>query len=116
MRSFFLAAVLASLPVSTVAQASPDFPTRPEQPRAVNPAQPLPGKRAGAGLKLLEPHLHVAKSDTKAPPRVALTFDACMGEADERILSVLLQERIAATIFVTARWLQKNPGAVATFL
>ncbi len=48
--------------------------------------------------------------------RVALTFDACMGQADERILSTLVRERIPATIFVTARWLKRNPAAVAVFL
>jgi len=66
--------------------------------------------------RLVEPHLHVARLGNAARPRVALTFDACMGQADERILSTLVRERIPATIFVTARWLRKNPQAVAVFL
>ncbi len=66
--------------------------------------------------KLVEPHLHVARSGNAGRPRVALTFDACMGQADERILSTLVRERIPATIFVTARWLKKNPQSVAIFL
>jgi peptidoglycan/xylan/chitin deacetylase (PgdA/CDA1 family) len=69
-----------------------------------------------AGPKLVEPHLHIARSNISGHARVALTFDACMGEADERILSTLVNERIPATIFVTARWLKRNPKAVAAFL
>ena len=33
---------------------------------------------------------------------MALTLDACMGKTDMRILTVLVAERIPATIFVTA--------------
>ncbi|QWW68770.1 polysaccharide deacetylase family protein [Rhizobium sp. WYJ-E13] len=82
-----------------------------EVPPAV-PAHPP----AAAGLKLVEPHLHIARSNIAGHARVALTFDACMGDADERILSTLVDERIPATIFVTARWLKRNPKAVAVFL
>ena len=71
---------------------------------------------AAAGPKLVEPHLHIARSNVSGRARIALTFDACMGEADERILSTLVSERIPATIFVTARWLKRNPKAVAVFL
>ena len=45
-------------------------------------------------------------------PHVALTFDACSGAVDERILQALIQNRIKATIFVTARWLKRNASAV----
>lgn len=65
--------------------------------------------------KLVEPHLHVARSGTPQP-RIALTFDACMGMADQRILSVLVEQKVPATIFVTARWLKRNPEALAVFL
>ncbi|MBD9371469.1 polysaccharide deacetylase family protein [Rhizobium sp. ARZ01] len=67
---------------------------------------------AAAGPRLVEPRLHVAKSHS-GPARVALTFDACMGKVDMRILDVLLREKIPATIFVTARWLKHNPRATA---
>ena len=67
-------------------------------------------------VKLVEPRLHLAKSEARARPRVALTFDACMGAVDERILSTLVKERIPSTVFVTARWLRRNPQTVATFL
>lgn len=66
--------------------------------------------------KLVEPRLHVARSNLAARPRVAVTLDACMGQADERILSTLVRERIPSTIFVTARWLKNNPRVIAVFL
>lgn len=62
---------------------------------------------------LVEPQLRVSRSGNAKAPRIALTFDACMGRTDDRILSVLVSERIPATIFVTARWLRSNPQAVA---
>jgi peptidoglycan/xylan/chitin deacetylase (PgdA/CDA1 family) len=77
---------------------------------AVSPAPRAPE------VKLVEPHLHIARSNVAGHARIALTFDACMGQADERILSTLVRERIPVTIFVTARWLKHNPAAVAVFL
>ncbi|HVK91680.1 MAG TPA: polysaccharide deacetylase family protein [Mycoplana sp.] len=70
---------------------------------------------AAAGPRLVEPGSHIGRGHG-GPTRVALTFDACMGRIDMRILDVLLREKIAATIFVTARWLQHNPQATATLL
>lgn len=62
---------------------------------------------------LLEPKLHIAAGGKT--PRVALTFDACMGLADQRILSVLIENRIPATIFITERWLKRNAETFAIF-
>jgi peptidoglycan/xylan/chitin deacetylase (PgdA/CDA1 family) len=45
--------------------------------------------------------------------RVALTFDACSGKVDERILNALVAMQIKSTVFVTARWLRRNPQAIA---
>lgn len=57
------------------------------------------------------PKLHV---QTRAGElRVALTLDACMGQTDGRILHTLIDHRIKATIFATARWIRNNPDAVA---
>jgi peptidoglycan/xylan/chitin deacetylase (PgdA/CDA1 family) len=87
-------------------------------PKAATKAPALrqtPPKQTSS-TKLVEPHLRVARSDIKGHARVALTFDACMGKADERILSVLVSERIPATIFVTARWLKHNPQALQVML
>ncbi|MBO9193511.1 polysaccharide deacetylase family protein [Rhizobium sp. 16-449-1b] len=88
--------------------------TRKAAPKAPAPKQTPP--RQTSSTKLVEPHLRVARSDIKGHARVALTFDACMGKADERILSVLVSERIPATIFVTARWLKHNPQALQVML
>lgn len=64
---------------------------------------------------IVEPTLHVAPGKTGAP-RVALTFDACTGDVDRRILSVLIDNRIPATIFVTSRWLKRNKAAFGEML
>lgn len=55
------------------------------------------------------------RQEAGSRPRVALTFDACSGKTDERILSTLIDNNIPATIFVTARWLKRN-GAVFAIL
>ena len=72
---------------------------------AIQPARELHG--------LVEPSLHVAKAGSGKPPRVALTFDACSGATDRRILDVLMAEEIPATLFVTGRWLNKNAETIA---
>ncbi|MEN0117224.1 MAG: polysaccharide deacetylase family protein [Agrobacterium cavarae] len=74
---------------------------------------------AFAGTGLLEPSLKmpVLKAQAKgAPVRVAITLDACMGKTDFRILNTLVQEKIPATIFVTARWLKHNSDALAILM
>ncbi len=69
---------------------------------------------AFAGSGLVEPSLKMhGKGETT---RVAITLDACMGKTDFRILDTLVNEKIPATIFVTARWLKHNPQALATLL
>ncbi|OCP10243.1 MULTISPECIES: polysaccharide deacetylase family protein [unclassified Ensifer] len=65
---------------------------------------------ANAAPGLVEPDLRLpanpaGKTDA---PRVALTLDACSGATDMRILGTLIENRIPATIFVTARWLKRN--------
>jgi len=74
----------------------------------------LPLQAAPHHAGLVEPSLHLA-SDHGLTPRVALTLDACTGGTDKRILDVLVQNRIAATIFVTARWLKRNPETLGVF-
>ena len=63
---------------------------------------------------ILEPSLNVLKGGAGSP-HVALTLDACSGLADQRILSALVEYKIPATIFVTARWLKRNPQFIAMF-
>lgn len=100
----------AFLLVSIPAAFADGIPSAPPATAVLRPAPKAPGP------KLVEPYLHIARSNVVGHARVALTFDACMGQADERILSTLVRERIPATIFVTARWLKRNPAAVAVFL
>ena len=65
---------------------------------------------AGLPAGLVEPHMHFVPTGTA--PQVAVTLDACMGDVDMRILTALITNRIAATIFATRRWLDHNPTAV----
>lgn len=62
--------------------------------------------------RLVEPRLRLSIK-SEGQPSVALTFDACMGKVDRRILDMLVGNRIPATIFVTARWLKHNADALA---
>jgi peptidoglycan/xylan/chitin deacetylase (PgdA/CDA1 family) len=64
---------------------------------------------------LVEPTLHVEPGATGGP-RVALTFDACMGRTDMRILNALIDNHLPATIFVTERWIRSNRGAFETMM
>ena len=76
------------------------------------PAVAVPAKVGpNSGKSLVEPQLTVPRGGTVT--RVALTFDACMGKTDHRILDLLVRENIPATLFVTARWLRHNPQALA---
>ncbi|MFQ0814333.1 polysaccharide deacetylase [Brucella anthropi] len=63
-------------------------------------------------IEIVEPQLHITRGGAAAP-QVALTLDACMGKTDHRILDMLVQNRIPATIFVTGRWIKQNPEAMA---
>jgi len=64
---------------------------------------------------LREPHLTIHPVG-RQQPHVALTLDACSGKADTRILDALIENRIPATIFVTAPWLKRNGPALQTLL
>ncbi|MBK5570999.1 polysaccharide deacetylase family protein [Ensifer sp. SSB1] len=65
---------------------------------------------ATAAPGLVEPDLHLPANPAgkSVAPRVAITLDACSGATDMRILGTLIENRIPATIFVTARWLKRN--------
>lgn len=116
---FTSAALFAAVPVAMAANTT--FPASPAtvSTAALATAPTVPsapkGPPAGAPTKLVEPHLHVLKAG-KPAVRVALTFDACMGKTDMRILDTLINQQVPATIFVTARWLRTNPEALALML
>ncbi|GAB1581319.1 polysaccharide deacetylase family protein [Phyllobacterium phragmitis] len=69
------------------------------------------GAVAHAG-DIVEPRLRIAEGDA-AGPQVALTLDACSGQTDRRILAMLVENRIPATIFITGRWTKHNAEALA---
>ena len=128
--SLLLAASLASGAAGAAQSAFPPAPPplTPAEQQAAQP-KPAPAQAATAGIPaaaghaapahahttpgLLEPHLKLSGAAIPGAPRVALTFDACSGKTDPRILGVLVTNRIPATIFATARWLRHNPDAVA---
>jgi len=75
----------------------------------------LPFRAAAATTDApVEPHMRLANVPADRLT-VALTLDACPGAFDERIALALVESRIPATIFVTAVWMHRNPGAL-TFL
>ncbi|HEY4995265.1 MAG TPA: polysaccharide deacetylase family protein, partial [Aestuariivirga sp.] len=65
-----------------------------------------------SATSLIEYHMHMAPS--AEGKRVALSFDACTGKVDERILTTLVDNKIEATIFVTGRWLKHNAPTITT--
>lgn len=48
--------------------------------------------------------------------RLALTLDACAGGFDERIAEVLVRKEIKTTIFLTTRWMKRNPAGLRYLL
>lgn len=65
---------------------------------------------------LVEPHHRLASDDGAAGKNVALTLDACGGEFDAELIALLVARRVPATIFVTRKWLVRNPAGAAELL
>ncbi len=55
----------------------------------------------------------VLKGNNPHSPTIALTLDACSGLFDQKLMQFLAQERIPATLFLTKKWIAKNPQGVA---
>lgn len=64
----------------------------------------------------VEPHSRLADPGPAQAPQVALTLDACGGAFDAELLALLVKRRIPATVFVTKKWLDRNPAGVAALL
>src|SRR5215813_4450126 len=64
----------------------------------------------------LELHQRLDLSETPGQNVVALTLDACSGTFDADLVRFLIERRIAATIFATRRWLERNPDATAILI
>src|SRR5258708_37377575 len=61
----------------------------------------------------IEVHQVLAVSGGGDESVAALTLDACDGGFDADLIGFLIENRIAATIFATKKWLDRNPAAVA---
>ena len=73
------------------------------------------GTAASAKSHDIELKLRIA-APPPGPRVVALTFDACSGAIDQRILTELVENHIPATLFVTHRWLKRNAAAMAVVM
>lgn len=51
-----------------------------------------------------------------AKPTAALTFDACGGAYDANIIHLLILNHVPATIFVTKKWMDRNPVGMQDLL
>ena len=49
----------------------------------------------------------------RSSSKIALTFDACptgkLDEYDEKVIDILLKGNVPATLFMSGRWVEKNP-------
>jgi len=73
----------------------------------------VPALHAQASLGGIEVHQRLAPAVIDPPKTAALTLDACGGGFDRDLISNLIERRIPATIFVTGKWLERNPLGVA---
>jgi len=64
----------------------------------------------------VEVHQRLQLADDSHRSDVAITLDACGGGYDADLVSLLIARRIPATIFVTKRWLDRNPHGAAELL
>ena len=110
----FIALAAASVPAVAAATGNADVEPRMHIAAAPRGDAPLfaaltPGSQAPSAIV-------PAVAPGASGVTVALTLDACMGAVDDRILGVLVEKAIPATIFVTHRWLTRNPAALAVLL
>ena len=68
---------------------------------------PLPPVAAEGSQQLIFEH------GPRSSSMIALTFDACptgkLNEYDEKVIDVLVKENVPATLFMSGRWVEKNP-------
>lgn len=79
----------------------------------------LPLPEAAAALPGLEPLQRLDLSSASSPADrqvVALTLDACDGAYDARLIANLVRLQVPATIFVTQRWLDRDPEGLGELL
>jgi peptidoglycan/xylan/chitin deacetylase (PgdA/CDA1 family) len=71
---------------------------------------------AAGAEPLIEPHHRLMPSDVAPSRNVALTLDACGSGFDADLIALLVVHRVPATIFVTRKWLDRNPAGAAELL
>lgn len=80
----------------------------------------LAGAAAPAGASVLPAwgvELHERLDAAAASqPEVAITLDACGGGYDAQLIRTLVALRVPATVFVTKKWLDRNPAGTAELL
>ncbi len=58
----------------------------------------------------------IVEHGSRNSEKIALTFDACptgaVDEYDEKVIEILLREKVPATLFISGRWAEKNPEKV----
>lgn len=65
---------------------------------------------------LIEPHHRLASAGSPSGQNVALTLDACGAGFDADLIGLLVAHHVPATIFVTQKWLDRNPAGAAELL
>jgi peptidoglycan/xylan/chitin deacetylase (PgdA/CDA1 family) len=63
----------------------------------------------------LEPHHRLVLADAGTPV-ASITLDACGGAFDAQLIDLLVTHHVPATIFVTKKWLDRNPTGTAALL
>ena len=91
-----------------------DFlPPPPESSPDPSSTPPPHGARLSKTSRAETPRPETPKPDQTPPPTLALTLDACEGGTDMRIIALLRTHSVPATVFVTNRWLRRNPAVAA---
>jgi peptidoglycan/xylan/chitin deacetylase (PgdA/CDA1 family) len=65
--------------------------------------------------RLLQPAAS-ALSGAPLPPQVAITLDACGGGFDADLIATLVRQAVPATVFLTQKWMDRNPVGLAALL
>jgi peptidoglycan/xylan/chitin deacetylase (PgdA/CDA1 family) len=58
----------------------------------------------------------VAPAAPTAAAQVAITLDACGGAFDADLIATLVRQGVPATVFLTQKWVDRNPAGVAVLL
>jgi peptidoglycan/xylan/chitin deacetylase (PgdA/CDA1 family) len=79
-------------------------------------AAPLTSAAAALPSWGMELHDRLGAADSAEGRLAAITLDACAGAFDADLIGTLVALRVPATIFVTKKWLDRNPAGTAALL